>query len=184
MANNGMLTVATPADRVMTLTQLFDIDSLKTVRLGLQGRDRGVGRSELPGFERGRGPIPRRIGAVLAGFAAIFILSTATDIVLHATGVFPPWGQPMAGALFLLALVYRTVYGIAGSYLTARLAPNRPMSHAVALGVVGVLVSLAATVATWNAGPAFGPKWYPISLIIIAVPCAWAGGLLKVHFRN
>jgi hypothetical protein len=122
----------------------------------------------------------RRIGAVFAGFLAIVVLSTVTDIVLHATGVFPPWGQPMSGALFVLATAYRIVFSIAGCYLTARLAPDRPMQHALALGVVGIVVSTAATVATWNRGPAFGPKWYPIALIVVAIPCAWVGGRLWV----
>jgi len=74
------------------------------------------------------------IGAVLAGFVAVFVLSLGTDVVLHATGVFPPWGQPMSDVLLLLATVYRTVYGVAGSYITARLAPDRPMGHALVLG--------------------------------------------------
>ena len=123
--------------------------------------------------------ILRRIGAVLAGLLAIVILSSATDMALHATGVFPPSGQPMADALFLLATAYRIVYGVAGSYLAARLAPDRPMQHALALGVVGLAISTAGAVATWNAGPAFGPKWYPLAVIAIALPCAWAGGRLR-----
>ncbi len=57
------------------------------------------------------------IGAVLAGFVAVFVLSLGTDVVLHATGVFPPWDQRMSDALFLLATVYRTIYCIAGSYI-------------------------------------------------------------------
>jgi surface polysaccharide O-acyltransferase-like enzyme len=123
--------------------------------------------------------ILRSIGAVLAGLLAIIILSTATDMALHATGVFPPSGQPMADALFLLATAYRIVYGVAGSYLAARLAPDRPMLHALALGVVGLTISTAGAVATWNAGSAFGPKWYPLAVIAIALPCAWAGGRLR-----
>jgi hypothetical protein len=35
---------------------------------------------------------------------------------------------------YLLALVYRTVYGILGGYVTARLAPRAPMRHALILG--------------------------------------------------
>jgi surface polysaccharide O-acyltransferase-like enzyme len=107
------------------------------------------------------------------------ILSIATDMVMHATGVFPPWGQPMSDALFLLATAYRIVYNVVGCYVAARLAPDRPMLHALALGVVGVAVSIAGTVATWNRGPAFGPKWYPLALIALAMPCAWAGGRLR-----
>jgi hypothetical protein len=129
--------------------------------------------------------ILRRIGAVFAGLLAVIVLSTATDIVLRATGVFPPWGQPMAGALFLLATAYRTIYGVAGSYITARLAPDRPMGHALAGGVVGLVLSTAGTVATWNKGPEFGPKWYPLALIAMAIPSAWAGGkLFGVQLRS
>jgi len=120
--------------------------------------------------------IGRSIGAILAGLAAIFILSLGTDVVLHAAGVFPPWGRPMSNALFLLATAYRTVYSVAGCYLTARLAPDRPMRHALWLGVVGLVLSTVGAVATWNRGPAFGPKWYPLALIALAMPCAWVGG--------
>jgi hypothetical protein len=35
-----------------------------------------------------------------------------------------------------------------------------------------------ATVATWNKGPAFGPHWYPIALVLVSIPCAWIGGKL------
>jgi hypothetical protein len=122
----------------------------------------------------------RSIGAVVAGLLVIVVLSTATDMVLHATGVFPPFGQPMSDALFLLATAYRIVYGVAGCYITARLAPDRPMQHALVLGVVGLVVSTAGAVATWNRGPEFGPKWYPLAVIAIALPCAWAGGRLRV----
>ena len=124
--------------------------------------------------------ILRGIGAVLAGFLAIFILSTATDVALHATGVFPPWGQPMSDALFLLATAYRIVFGVAGCYLAAGLAPDRPMQHALALGVVGFAVSILGAVATWDRGPAFGSHWYPVAIIAITMPCAWAGGRLRV----
>ena len=122
----------------------------------------------------------KSIGAVLAGFVAVFVLSLGTDVVLHATGVFPPWDQRMSDALFMLATAYRTVYCIAGSYIAARLAPDRPMAHALVLGVVGLVVSTAGTVATWNKGPEFGPHWYPVALIVTAIPCAWLGGRFRV----
>jgi len=102
--------------------------------------------------------------------------------MLHIVGVFPPWGQSMAdfdGAL-LLATVYRTIYGIAGSYIAARLAPNRPMLHALVLGAIGLAVSIVGTAVTWNRGPAFGPHWYPLALIVLALPQAWAGGKLRL----
>ena len=96
----------------------------------------------------------RSIGAVLAGFVAVVVLSIGTDFALQAAGIFPPLGQRVPDALLLLATAYRTVYSIAGSYIAARLAPNRPMRHALALGVVGLVASTAGAIATWNGGPA------------------------------
>ena len=122
--------------------------------------------------------IGRSIGALLTGFVTVFILSLGTDSVLRATGVFSQLDQPMSDALLLFATAYRTIYGVAGSYITARLAPGRPMQHALAGGVVGLVLSIVGTVVTWNKGPAFGPHWYPLTLIVLAMPTAWVGGAL------
>lgn len=123
--------------------------------------------------------ILRSIGAVFAGFVVVVVLSLGTDMVLHASGVFPAWGQPMSDALFLLATVYRILYAVLGSYVTARLAPRAPMKHALAGGVVGLVLSTVGAVATWDRGPEFGPHWYPLALVATAMPCAWAGGRLR-----
>jgi hypothetical protein len=85
----------------------------------------------------------------------------------------------MAGALFLLATAYRGLYAVMASYVAARLAPDRSMDHALALGALGVVVNAAGAVATWSRGPEFGPHWYPLALIALAMPCAWAGGRLR-----
>ena len=98
----------------------------------------------------------RSVGAVVTGFVATALLSLGTDVVMHATGVFPPWGEPMSDGLFVWATVYRVAFTVLGGLVTARLAPRKPMMHV----------------------PEFGPKWYPISLIVTALPCVWAGGLL------
>lgn len=126
--------------------------------------------------------IARSIGAILAGFVFVFILSLGTDEVLHIAGVFPPWGASMVGydAALLLATAYRILFGIAGSYVTARLAPDRPIRHALLGGAIGCALSMAAAVATWNKGPAFGPHWYSVALAVTALPTAWAGGKLRL----
>jgi hypothetical protein len=122
----------------------------------------------------------RSIGAVLAGMFVGIVLALGTDEVLHAVGVFPPWGQPVGDKPLLLATAYRIIYGIASCYIIARLAPDRPMQHALAGGVVGLIVSIVGTVVTWNAGPAFGPHWYPLALVATSLPTAWAGGKLRL----
>ncbi|HWS71279.1 MAG TPA: hypothetical protein VN605_04165 [Thermoanaerobaculia bacterium] len=124
----------------------------------------------------------RRIAAVLAGLLAIFILSTVTDLALHATGFYPPWTEPMNDLHAFVATAYRLVFSIFGCYLAARIAPDRPMRHALALGIVGILISLAGAVATWNAD--LGPRWYALGLVIVSLPCAWLGGWLRVSQEN
>jgi hypothetical protein len=122
--------------------------------------------------------ILRRIGAGLAGLLFGAIAATLVDVILHSTSVFPPWGQPMSDNLFLLATSYRLVFNVASCYIAARLAPDKPMQHAMALGYIGAAVSAIATIGTWNKGPSFGPHWYPIALVVTAIPCAWVGGKL------
>ena len=120
----------------------------------------------------------RSIGALLAGMLVNIILSIATDMGLVAAGVFPPLSEPamFTTPLLLLATAYRTIYGIAGSYLAARLAPHHPMRHALVLGFVGLAACIAGAVTMWGVGPA----WYPLALVALALPTAWAGGKLCV----
>jgi hypothetical protein len=87
-------------------------------------------------------------------------------------------GQPMNQSLALLATFYRIIISIAGAWLTARLAPDNPMKHAMTLGYVGVILGLVGLVATWNQG--LGPRWYPVALVVLAIPQCWAGGKLYV----
>ena len=118
----------------------------------------------------------RSILAVVLGVLFIIIVTTLVDVALHATGVYPPITQPISDGLAILATVYRIVISIAGAWITARLAPQNPMKHALILGVVGVILGLVGVVATWNLE--LGPRWYPIALVVLAIPQCWAGGKL------
>jgi hypothetical protein len=119
---------------------------------------------------------PRSIGAVVAGLLAVIVASIAADIVMHSVGALPATGQAMGHGHAALALAYRVVIGVLGGYVTARLAPHRPVAHAIVLGGIGTAISMIGVAATWSAGPEFGPKWYPVVLAATALPCAWAGG--------
>ena len=116
------------------------------------------------------------IWAVVAGVLVIIVGTTLVDIVLHVAGVFPPMNQPISDSLALLATSYRVPISIGGAWLTARLAPERPLHHAMILGYVGVVLGLVGLLATWNRG--LGPHWYPIALVLLAIPQCWAGGKL------
>jgi hypothetical protein len=119
----------------------------------------------------------KSIGAVVAGLLTVVVITTAVDALLHVTGVYPPMNLPIDDPLALLATAYRVVISVAGAYLTARLAPDRPMGHALVLGAAGVLLGLVGLVITWNLG--LGPRWYPIALVVLAIPQCWAGGAIR-----
>ena len=121
--------------------------------------------------------ILKSIGAVLSGLIFIGISHTAVDKILEGLGIFP---NPDEGLhvtwMLVVALAYRTVLSIVGCYITAALAPSRPMLHALILGFIGLVIS---TIAAINLIPVnLSPAWYPITLAVISVPCAWIGGML------
>ena len=118
----------------------------------------------------------RSVWAVGAGALAAIVLTTLVDIALHAAAVFPPLGVPLTDGQSLLATSYRMVIGIGGAWLTARLAPRNPMKHALVLGVIGGVVALLGVIVTWNRG--LGPHWYPIALVVLALPQSWLGAKL------
>jgi len=120
----------------------------------------------------------RSVLAIVAGFLAGALLSIATDIILHAVHFFSPLGTPPGNGALAVATIYRAAFSVLGCYLTARLAPRNPMKHALILGALGVVVSAIGAAATWNRSAEFGPHWYPVTLIVISLPCAWLGGML------
>jgi hypothetical protein len=113
--------------------------------------------------------VGRSVLAIAAAFIANAVLSLAVDQALHTLGVYPPWGQRMDDAAYLLAIAYRTVFGVAAGYLVARLAPSEPVRHAVILGVIGTAMS-AIGVVVGITHPELGPVWYPIALLILTYP--------------
>lgn len=84
----------------------------------------------------------KSIAAVGMGFAAIVVLSYVTDTTLQSVGVLPITGAERFGTgQAVLALSYHLAYAFGGCYLAARLAPSRPVVHAMVLGGIGVLMS-------------------------------------------
>jgi hypothetical protein len=115
----------------------------------------------------------KSVWAVFAGVLFIIGVTTIVDVVLHKIGIFD---QRLTDSLALLATAYRVVITVVGAWLTAKLAPSNPMRHALILGAVGIVFGLAGLIKTWNLG--LGPHWYPIALVVLAIPQCWLGGKL------
>jgi len=124
--------------------------------------------------------ILKGIGAVLAGIVFIVATHTATDSVLERLGIFPP---PQQGFhitwMVVTATIYRCLYTVAGGYVTAALAPDPQMRYVMILGLIGLVVSTLAAIATIPMK--LGPAWYPIALAVLALPCVWLGGKLRTR---
>ena len=119
----------------------------------------------------------KSIGAVIAGFVLLVILSMITDSILEKTGMMKtePFDEN-PGWLIAIIILYRTIFNTIGCYLTARLAPNKPMKHAIILGMIGVVLTVAGLIAMWDVPP----RWYPVSLIVLTLPVAWLGGKMAI----
>jgi hypothetical protein len=126
--------------------------------------------------------ILRSIGAVVAGLIFIVITHTATDALLEGIGVLPKGHLNVGPGLILLVIFYRALFSLAGCYLTASLAPNHPRKHALILGGIGTVLSAVGAIATADMN--LGPAWYAWSLVVIALPVAWAGGKLYLSRKK
>jgi hypothetical protein len=125
-------------------------------------------------------PLLRRSLAVVAGFAAVALLSIGADAVMHATGIFPPEPATMTAGLFALAATYRAAFTVAGGALTTALSREASYRPAQILSGFGLLGGLAG-VAAWVATPDLGPLWYALSIPISAVPCTLLGAWLRLR---
>jgi hypothetical protein len=118
----------------------------------------------------------KSIGAVLLGFITVFVLSILTDLVLHKAGLMP-YGTGLGTGWLLIALAYRTAFTILGGYITAKLAPQNPMKHAIILGCIGMVAGTIGAIMMSDLGPA----WYAWGLVVLAVPSTWLGGKWAAH---
>ena len=121
----------------------------------------------------------KSIGAVVAGFVIVAVLSVATDALLETNGIFPQQAHPEQYVtwMWLLALLYRSAYAVLGGYLAAKLAPSNPMKHAKILAVIGTVAATLGLLANLDK-PAL---WYPVLLAVLSYPSVWWGGKLATN---
>ncbi len=129
--------------------------------------------------------LPKSSGAIFAGFITVLLLSIVTDLIVEGVGILPPATQPEAYQWWhlLIALMYRSLFAVAGGYVTATLAPDKPVRHAIILATIGTVFGTLGTMANWDKAVATSGIWYPIVLLISSPIFIWLGGKLKKQAR-
>jgi hypothetical protein len=122
-------------------------------------------------------PVVRSIIAIVVGFLVIGVLAIGTDAILKSAvpGIFGPDDRVDSVPWLFAIQLYVFVYAVFGCWLAARLAPDRPMRHALILGVLGLVFNIAGTIALWDKMPA----WYHILALALVMPAAWVGGRIR-----
>lgn len=118
----------------------------------------------------------RLILSVLAGMIVTTVLSILTDLVLHATDVYPPFGKPMFDTgLLTLSTAYRFLFQVFGGWVTARIAQEQASKALWIMGIIGAVLWMAGTLAM----PDMAPLWYGVVGALLSVPSVLIGGRLE-----
>lgn len=117
----------------------------------------------------------KSIGAILAGFILGALLSIGLDFLMEVSGMMSmEHFKESSLAVILVVIVYRFISNVIGCFLTATLAPNKPMKHVIIIGVIGTVLSIVGSVVMWE----HAIPLYNIAIILISLPSAWLGGRL------
>jgi hypothetical protein len=117
----------------------------------------------------------RLILSILAGMIVTTLLSTATDLVLHFTGIYPPFGEPLFDTgLLTLSTAYRFFYQVLGGWITARIAQEQESKALWIMGIIGAILWMAGTLAM----PDMSPLWYGVVGALLSIPSVMIGGRL------
>ena len=125
----------------------------------------------------------RSVAAVLAGFITLSVaiytmqgvgtavlrqmnpdLPATASIVNYVTGTRVFW------------LIWETASMMAAGYVTARIAASSHVVHAIVMGAIQAIVTLSAMSSIQSEEP----MWFWLTGIVLMIPAAWLGGLLRV----
>ena len=121
----------------------------------------------------------KSVWPIIAGFLLLAVLSVGADMILR--GCFPkafgPSEAPMGALASVVTIFYASAFGVLSSYLTAALAPNRPVTHALALGAIVFLFALGGLISSWHRAPA----WFNFGFLVVVFASAWLGGVIRAR---
>jgi hypothetical protein len=119
----------------------------------------------------------RSTAAIGLGLVVVMALFLCTGSLVRALLPHPILWRAYDPGSNLLALAYRSFVTVVGSYLAARFAPRYPIYHALAIAALALAWSMGNAIVRFTYYDT-GQARYPIALGLLALPCAWMGGVL------
>jgi hypothetical protein len=120
----------------------------------------------------------RSIVAVIAGSVTWMVTALGTDEILMR--VAPQWfganWKVESVPVLLLMMGYSIVFSALGGYVAALIAGRKEISHAFVLGVLQLLMGIAATVRFFDSAP----LWWHLCFLALLIPANVFGGLLRI----
>ncbi|MEO6869357.1 MAG: hypothetical protein ABI168_06920 [Ginsengibacter sp.] len=124
----------------------------------------------------------KSIGVILLAFIISGLLSVITDFLLEKIGVLP---DPQQGLfepwLIVVVLIYRGFYTILAGYIVAKLAPGKPMMHALILGIIGTVITIIGTNSASFSDKS--PLWFGYTLALLTIPCLLLGVKIQENWK-
>lgn len=128
--------------------------------------------------------ILKKIGVIVLGILAIFILPGICDASLILSGLppFPPKPETYTSLVLVISFIYRVVFVFVGGYIVGKLTPINTMKIVLIFAIICILIALYGIIAGWNL-PSY-PHWYPIGLFVLTFPAVWYGGKLAINRKE
>lgn len=123
----------------------------------------------------GRSILAVVVGFLVTGALAAGVMGPVIMKVLMPEAFNPKTGASSDTTALIVVQVGVAISAVFGCWLCARLAPNRPMFHALVLGVLGFLFNAAGAAMQWEHFPA----WHFVVSLALTMPYAWAGGWIR-----
>jgi Na+-translocating ferredoxin:NAD+ oxidoreductase RnfD subunit len=108
--------------------------------------------------------------SIVAGYLVFAI----TAVLLFRISGVDPHQSPAIGFI-IGSIVYGVFFAGLGGYVTASIARQKELAHAL---VVAVIIALIAIVSIILA-PKEGVLWSELATLLLSAPAAWIGGYLK-----
>ena len=123
----------------------------------------------------------RSVLAVIAGSVVWMVTALGMDMILMSLA--PTWfgenGKVESVPVLILMMSYALLFSVLGGYVTAAIAGRKEIQHALALGVLQLVMGLIATVQYYD----MAPLWYHIVFLTLLIPANLLGGQIRANRR-